>query len=236
MARTDRLLALVQLLRRHRRAVTADLIAEELDVSVRTIYRDISTLIASRVPIRGEAGVGYILEPGFDLPPMMFTTDEVEAVLVGMRWLRVRGDTALAKAADDVLAKVGAVLPSSLQPLLFDGGLFAPTFRGRGEAPRIDEASLREAIRRERKISITYADQDGTRTSRTVWPFGLSFFNNAHVIMAWCELREDFRHFRTDRIHDLSLLEDRYPVRRTKLLRRWEEESRQKNPDLIRQD
>ena len=122
------------------------------------------------------------------------------------------------------------------QSMLFDGGLFAPTFRGRGEAPRIDEASLREAIRRERKISINYADQDGTRTSRTVWPFGLSFFNNAHVIMAWCELREDFRHFRTDRIHDLSLLEDRYPVRRTKLLRRWEEESRQKNPDLIRQD
>src|ERR1700733_8260617 len=124
MARTDRLLSLVQLLRRHRRPVTAAAMAEELGASIRTIYRDVAALIANRVPVRGEAGIGYVLDPGFDLPPMMFTTDEVEAILIGMRWLRERGDPALARAADDVVAKVGAVLPTSLKPLLFDGALF----------------------------------------------------------------------------------------------------------------
>jgi predicted DNA-binding transcriptional regulator YafY len=223
MSRTTRLLALVQVLRRHRLPVTAQAIAEELEVSVRTVYRDIAALVMHQVPVRGEAGVGYVLEAGLDLPPLMFTQDEIEAIVVGMRWLRARGDTMLARAADDVVAKIGAVLPASLQPLMFDSALFAPRYRP-PSAPTVDETRLRDAIRRERKITIDYADQGGQNSSRTIWPFGLAIFNDGRVVMAWCELRTAFRHFRTDRILGMAISEERYPTRRAQLLRRWEEE------------
>jgi predicted DNA-binding transcriptional regulator YafY len=224
MARSERLLALVQMLRRHRHPLTAEAMARELGVSLRTVYRDVASLIASRVPIRGEAGLGYVLEPGFDLPPLMFTPDEVEAIVVGMRWLRERADPMLARAADDVVAKLGAVLPEALRPLLHDTGLFAPHFADLPGTISIDEASIRGAIRRERKVSIAYADGAGAQTVRTIWPFGLAFFNHAHVVMAWCETRAGFRHFRTDRISAVSLLAERYPERRAVLLRRWKTE------------
>lgn len=226
MSKSDRLLNLVQALRRHRRPVTADALALELEVSVRTIYRDIAGLIANRVPIRGEAGIGYVLDAGFDLPPMMFTADEIEAVLVGMRWLSGRADASLAKAADDVLAKVGTILPKAMQPLLYEGTLFAPNFRQERAADQIDVGLVRLAIRKGHKIEINYADANGAASQRVIWPFGLSFFETSRVVLAWCELRQDFRSFRADRIASVAFLQAAYPVRRAELLKRWKEKLR----------
>ncbi len=221
MIKADRLLNLVQALRRHRRPVTAETLAQELEVSVRTIYRDISGLVANRVPIRGEAGIGYVLEAGFDLPPMMFTADEIEAILVGMRWLRGRADVSLAKAAEDVLAKVGEILPKNMQPLLFEGTLFAPNFHKSHMSDQIDVGVVRLAIRKGHKILIVYSDANGTVSQRTVWPFGLSFFETSRVMIAWCETRQDFRSFRADRISKVEYLQQTYPARRADLLKRW---------------
>lgn len=223
MARSDRLLSLLQILRRHRRPVTADVLAHELEVSVRTIYRDIGVLVASQVPVRGEAGIGYVLEPGFDLPPMMLTPDEIEAILVGMRFVRNRGDAALSRAADDVIAKVGEVLPAALRPVLFDGALYAPSFNTAIASEVVDVAPLREAIRKGQRVTIDYEDANGKGSRRTIWPFGLAYFDAVRVTMAWCEMRKAFRNFRTDRISNITIGE-RYPARRADLMRRWETE------------
>lgn len=225
MRRAQRLLDLIQILRRHRRPVVADTLAAEMEVSVRTVYRDISALVGQGVPVRGEAGIGYVLEAGFDLPPLMFNADEVEAVLVGMRWLRERADPALARAAEDVVAKVAAVIPANLKPLLVDGTLFAPVFGGPIPVETVDIGPVRTAIRQARKIMIAYSDEAGQQTQRTIWPIGLSFFERARVIIAWCELRGDFRYFRTDRISELTVSAERYPERRANLFRRWEREA-----------
>ena len=222
MPRSDRLLRLVQSLRRHRNPVTAEALAEELRVSVRTIYRDIGSLIETRVPIRGEAGVGYVLEPGFDLPPMMFSADEVEAILIGLRWTRGRADPTLARAADDVMAKIGAVLPKELRPVLLDGSLLAPSFDGKVAADSIDVSLIRTAIRRNRKLAIVYLDADGRTSQRTIWPFALAYFEAVRVVLGWCELRNGFRHFRTDRISAATPVDLRYPQSRAALFKRWE--------------
>ncbi len=221
MARSDRLLSLLQHLRRYRRPVTADTLARELEVSVRTIYRDIGALVASQVPIRGEAGVGYVLEAGFDLPPMMLTPDEIEAVLVGMRFVRNRGDAALSRAAEDVIAKVGAVLPDALRPMLFDGTLYAPAYGPEIARETIDMAPLREAIRKGLRATIDYEDAGAKASRRTILPFALAYFDTVRVVMAWCEMREDFRNFRTDRVGNMKI-GDRYPARRSDLMKRWE--------------
>jgi predicted DNA-binding transcriptional regulator YafY len=223
MARSDRLLTLVQHLRRHRRPVTADTLASELEVSVRTVYRDIALLTGNQVPIRGEAGIGYVLEPGFDLPPMMLTPDEIEAILVGMHFVRNRGDASLSRAADDVVAKVGAVLRPALRPVLFEGSLYATAFEARIARETVDMGPLREAIRKGLRTIIDYADAHGKQTRRTIWPFALAYFDTVRVVVAWCEMREDFRNFRTDRISNMTLAE-RYPARRAELLRRWQRE------------
>jgi predicted DNA-binding transcriptional regulator YafY len=223
MRRADRLLQLVQILRRHRRPVTGDTMAEELEVSLRTVYRDIADLMAQGVPIRGEAGIGYVLGEGYDLPPMMFTPDELEAVMLGLRWVMRRGDPDLSRAAQDTVAKIGVMLPEKLRPSLFDAGLLAaartPIFQD-----RIDVATLRSAIRDGRKIIITYRTEDTSETIRTIWPIAVSYFDAQRIIIAWCELRKDFRSFRTDRMQHLEPLKDKYPERRKVLLKRWFEQ------------
>lgn len=224
MIRAPRLLALVQALRRHRRPVTAQALAGELEVSIRTIYRDVAALVASGLPIRGEAGIGYALGEGYDLPPMMFTAEEIEAVALGLRWLSTNADASLVRAAQDAAAKIAAVLPKARRAEIFDTGLFAPRYDAKPEAPGIDEALVRRAIRDERKITLRYADARGQHSQRTLWPFGLAYFRDARVIMAWCELRQDFRHFRTDRIASLDVLAQRMPQRRADLLKRWQNE------------
>ncbi len=223
MARSDRLLRLLQALRRHRRPVTADALAAELEVSTRTVYRDIAALIGNNAPVRGEAGVGYVLGAGYDLPPMMFSADEVEAILIGLNWTRNRADPSLRRATEDVLAKLGAVLPKELRPMLLDSPVIAPVVGVDIVQDSIDVGLLRGAIRRSLKVSISYRDGQGAASERTIWPFRLAYFDMVRVVLAWCELRQEFRHFRTDRIAHAECPGVRYPEQRAVLQRRWEE-------------
>ncbi len=222
MSRAQRLLDLIQVLRRHRHPVSGAALAEATGVSLRTLYRDIDTLKAEGAHIDGEAGVGYVLRPGFMLPPLMFSEEEIEALVLGSRWVHQRGDQVLADAAANVLAKIGAVLPKDLRDTLDDSGLLVapgePRAAGDTELPKI-----RQAIRHERKLGIAYRDKDDAPTRRTIWPFALSFFEKVRVVVGWCELREDFRSFRTDRIVTLSVTERRYPRRRQAMLKEWRE-------------
>ena len=209
--RADRLFQLIQVLRRQRgRAVTARTIAAELEVSVRTVYRDVGDLQAQRVPIEGEAGVGYVLREGFDLPPLMFTEDEIDALVVGARIVQSWADPGLAAAAGDVLAKVEAVLPAALRPRVRSLGLLSPP-SGRRPEVAIDMAALRRAVREQRKVTVDYVSEAGERTSRTLWPMALAFFPPVWLLLGWCELRRDFRSFRVDRIHAIMFDEQRYP-------------------------
>lgn len=220
MSRSARLLGLLQALRRRRRPVTASSLAAELGVSERTVYRDIATLVGQGAAIDGEAGLGYVLRPGFLLPPLMFGDDEIEALVLGLRWVADRGDGDLGAAAADALAKISAVLPADLRDRTEDMGLVV----GPGAAVAAgaaDLASLRRAIRAERKLRITYADATGRHSARTIWPFALAFFDRVRVVAAWCETRRDFRHFRTDRIAAAEVMGERYPRRRRALISEW---------------
>jgi predicted DNA-binding transcriptional regulator YafY len=218
MSRSTRLLHLLQALRGRRHPVTAARLAEDLGVSERTIYRDVADLMAQGAPISGEAGVGYILRPGLFLPPLMLSEDEVEAVLLGLRYVDQRGDDVLKIAAANALAKIGAVLSPSAQaslanPITMPG---PPPAFPKNTAPLDD---LRTAIRAQTRLDIAYEDEQGQRTRRVVWPIQLGFMDRARVLAAWCELRRGFRVFRTDRIASLAPL-DRYPGRRADLARR----------------
>ena len=223
MSRARRLLDLLQALRRHRRAVRGQVLADSLGVSLRTLYRDIATLQAQGAMIEGEAGVGYVLRPGYTLPPLMFTPEEVEALVLGSRWVAENADAALAGAARDVLAKIAAVMPADRKDDVADTSLLV----GPGHRVRdADEAAaaLREAIRAERRVTIRYADREGEPSRRTIWPIAIGYFSKAEVVVAWCELRGDFRHFRTDRIAALSPTKTRYPKRRQALLKEWRQQ------------
>ena len=219
MSRSERLLDLIQILRRHRRPVSGCTLAGEMGVSIRTLYRDIATLQAQGAPIEGEAGLGYVLKPGFMLPPLMFTDEEIEAVVLGSRWVAKQPDKRLAAAATDALAKIAAVLPDDLREDLDATTLLVGPRSDSGEA--IDLGVVRQAIRDERKLGFLYRDAEGAVSERLVWPFALGFFDKVRVMVAWCELRQDFRHFRADRMSDLMSTDIRYPRRRQAMLKAW---------------
>lgn len=199
MRRADRLFQIIQLLRGRRRAVTAADLALKLEVSERTIYRDIRDLMASGTPIQGEAGVGYTLHRTYDLPPLMFDEDEVEALVLGARLVAAYGDAHLARAAQSVLSKVEAVLPKELESRLTTSALYALR---PGLEPSISETltAVRAALAERRKITFNYADDKDNRSQRTVRPLGAFFWGRHWTLTAWCELREDFRTFRVDRM------------------------------------
>ena len=223
MSRTQRLFDLIQILRRHRYPVTGKQLADELDVSLRTLYRDIATLQAQGASIEGEPGLGYVLRPGFMLPPLMFSEEEIEALVLGSRWVARRTDKKLRLAATNVLAKISAVLPEDLRHQLEFSGLLIGPVKTAIENDDEKEALIRHAIRREYKLQMSYIDVKGDESQRLIWPLALGFFEEVHVVVAWCELRLDFRHFRTDRIAKLTQLETRYPQRRQTLLKKWRE-------------
>lgn len=230
MSRAERLLQLMQLLRLYRYPVTGAKLAEELGISVRTLYRDIATLQYQGAQIDGEPGVGYLLRPGFMLPPLMFSEEEIEALVLGSRWVASRTDTALSTAARNALAKIAAVLPADLRESLDTSSLLVP--RGDIAAAGDRELSrIREAIRTESMLHITYVDLLGKETERTIWPFALAFFDRVRVVEAWCELRQDYRAFRTDRILHLAILGERYPRRRQEMLREWRDREGIPAPD-----
>jgi len=220
MSRANRLLRLVQLLRRHRQPVSAAALGEELGVSVRSVYRDIDALRGQGALIEGAAGVGYVLRPGFLLPPLMFTDEELEAVVLGLRLTVEHGDAALGRAAAEVVAKLRAVLPRDLKVFVDETSLLAGPVRGR-PPEQIDLAEVRRAIREQRKARIAYADGRGAQTERVVWPLALGFFERARVVVAWCEERADFRSFRADRIAGWTTSEGRFERPRAALLAEW---------------
>jgi predicted DNA-binding transcriptional regulator YafY len=220
MSRAQRLLDLIQLLRGYRRPVSGAVLAEALGISLRTLYRDIDTLNAQGAHIDGEPGVGYVLRPGFMLPPLMFSEEEIEAIVLGSRWVADRADAALSAAARNALAKIAAVLPQDLKTSLDTSSLLI----GPGKAISAGDSELpvmRQAIRGERKLRIRYLDGNGRDSRRTIWPFALGFFDRVRVVVAWCEMRKDFRHFRTDRIGKVQVTNKRYPRRRQVLLKEW---------------
>jgi predicted DNA-binding transcriptional regulator YafY len=223
LRRADRLFRIIQVLRRARRPVTAMAISLELETSLRTIYRDIAQLMADRVPIRGEAGVGYALDGGFDMPPLMLTPDELEAAMLGAQWVRQRADPALARAADDLVAKIGAVVPEHLRPLLIEPVLTSESVKAR-PADAIDMVRVRAAIRAQEKLALVYRDESERETRRVVWPIAVSYWESVRIIVGWCELRQAFRHFRTDRILAAEFLAQRYPTPRPRLRAAWKKE------------
>jgi predicted DNA-binding transcriptional regulator YafY len=222
MRRADRLFDIIQALRGAKGPMTATDLAARLEVTPRTIYRDIATLQARQIPIDGAAGLGYLLRRGFDLPPLMFTAEETEAILVGALLTRRTGDPGLKAAADNVLSKIAAILPSALQ-----GQMTSPSFfvseHGASEPAVADLALIRRAIRNHNKLEIDYLDREGEPTSRRIWPIAVAYFVEVTLVCAWCELRNDYRHFRADRIQSLKVSEETFSTDGGKLLKDWPE-------------
>jgi predicted DNA-binding transcriptional regulator YafY len=220
MRRADRLFQIIQILRRSTRPVTASMMADELEVSKRSVYRDVADLIGQRVPIRGEAGLGYVLDRDFDMPPLMLTPDEIEAAVLGAQWVAERGDAVLAGAARDLVAKIAAAVPERLRPFIAEPTIGAPG--GTITAlDGLDIAQTRAWIRSGRKIRIRYRTQEGLDSQRTIWPVIIGYAETVRLLAAWCELRKDFRHFRTDRIVAAEFLDERYDARPGDLRLRW---------------
>ncbi len=209
MRRADRLFEIIQFMRRKELTRARDL-SEALEVSERTIYRDIQDLAASGVPIEGEAGVGYVLKAGFDLPPLMFKEQEIEALVLGARIVESWADAELSAAASDVIAKVEAVIPERLRGYMANTALLAPAHHYM-EPVTFDMAELRRAVRNHLKVHFQYRNAIAEDSQRTVRPLCLAYFGPVWLLSAWCELREDFRTFRLDRIENFEVRTDRFP-------------------------
>ena len=220
MSRSTRLLDLIQLLRTYRRPVSGNKLAQRLGVSIRTLYRDIATLQAQGADIQGAPGFGYVLRPGFLMPPMMLSEEEIEALVLGARWVAARTDDDLREAARNALSKIAAVLPADLRHELETNSLLVPSVR-RPDVGTMDLAVIRDAIRQGVKLDLDYADKDGTPTTRRIWPFALGYLEEVRILIGWCELRNDFRHFRADRINSLVVTDVRAPRKRHHLLAAW---------------
>ena len=221
MTRTERLLTLLQVLRTYRYPVSGQKLAERLDISVRTLYRDIATLQAQGAEIEGEAGVGYILKPSFFLPPLMFSQIEIEALLLGTQWVSQYGDAPLSRAATDALSKITVVLPKNIK-----NGMNAFALRVgppmQASLAKENLTVLREAIRNQKKLFLEYQSQDGKRSKRIVWPFTIGYFTDGRVLVAWNENQSDYRHFNTAGIISVEILNDHYPRSRDSLFREWQ--------------
>jgi len=216
MSRSTRLFDLIQLLRTYRRPVSGAALAQRLGISIRTLYRDIATLQAQGADIQGAPGFGYVLKPGFLMPPMMLSEEEIEALVLGARWVAARTDDELKDAARNALAKIAAVLPADLRRELETNSLLVSSAR----KPIVGSTDL-AAVREGFKLDIGYADINGQSTNRRIWPFALGYFEETRVLAAWCELREDFRHFRAERIASMIVTDIRVPQTRKHLLAEW---------------
>lgn len=221
MNRTERLLQLLQILRSYRYAVSGERLAERLGVSIRTLYRDIALLQAQGAEIEGEAGVGYVLKPTYFLPPLMFTPNEIQALILGSQWVLQYGDAPLSKAAKEALHKIFDVLPSPVKK-----SVNAFTLRVGPPAPeslvKEDLSLLREAIANQQKIHIVYRAKDNKESQRIVWPFTLGYFTDSRLLVAWCEKQKGYRHFKTNSIITLKVLDEHYPHSKEDLFREWQ--------------
>lgn len=199
MRRADRLFLLIHAMRGRRSAITAQQLAQTLQVSLRTVYRDVADLQLSGVPIEGEAGVGYMLRKGADIPPLMFSEDELEALVVGTRFVRAFGGERLGRGATAALLKIEAVLPDALRERSRRTRIFAPRVDGRIESSGLIDA-LHAAIERTQVLRLDYRDGNGAISAREIEPLALAFWGGSWTLGAWCRLRSDFRSFRPDRI------------------------------------
>ncbi|OON40381.1 DNA-binding protein [Izhakiella australiensis] len=220
MRRADRLFQIIQILRRARLPVTAARLAGELEVSTRTVYRDIADLVGQRVPIEGEAGLGYVLSADYDMPPLMFSAEELEAVFLGVELVRRLPDATLAHNASDVLAKIAAAIPARLNAYLNQSAVALKPGETGDDKP--DTRLIRAAIRANNKLRLQYCAASGDITDRIVWPLVLGYDERHCLLIAWCETRGDFRHFRADRICGVTPLNEKIDIDRTQLRRRWE--------------
>ncbi len=228
MSRATRLLDLLQLLRRHRYPVAGAELARELGISLRTLYRDIVALQGQGAHIEGEPGIGYVLRPGYMLPPLMLGQEELESLVLGVRWVADRGDARLAEAAQNALSKIVAVLPKDMADEIESSGLLVvPSWSQ--PSTQIDLGDIRQSIRSESRVDVRYVDLKEVETERVVWPIALGFFEHVRIVVVWCELRQAFRHLRADRIRAWDALPNRYPKRRVVLLKAWKQEREAEN-------
>lgn len=217
MTRTQRLLEMLQILREHRYPVTASTLAENLAISVRTVYRDIQTLQQQGVCIEGSSGMGYMIKSDYHLPPLVFTAQEINALTLGLSWVCHNTDADFKRIAKSTLAKIHSVTPDKLKEHIEYQSLLT----GPGERDEVFFPELRHAINHRHKVQIAYCAKNERRSSRVIWPVALVYMEECWLLAGWCELRKDFRHFRTDRIIQIALLADKYNESRIGLLRKW---------------
>lgn len=230
MTRTQRLLTLLQILKENRYPITAESLADKLQISVRSIYRDIESLRNQGAEITGEAGIGYQLKTGLLLPPLTFDINELEALILGLRWVESNTDKELSHSALRAINKINAVVTTQHQALLEQNTLFVPTNRII-EVDDIIAKDLRLSLREEKKAKIDYKDAQKQLSSRIIWPIAVGYFQDSQVIAAWCELRQSYRHFRLDRIITYEVLSDNLPYPKSYLLSRWKKEILKETPD-----
>jgi predicted DNA-binding transcriptional regulator YafY len=219
MRKASRLFEIIQILRLARKPVTSADIAWQMEVSQRSVYRDIAALQAMRVPIEGGRGLGYILRPGFDLPPLMFSIEETEAIVLALALLDRTGDGELKQAAKRVNRKIAAAMTPSLRRTLDANALYAWGTTTRPDG--IDLALVRRAIRDEQKLAIAYRDETGRASERTIRPLALIYYSETANIVAWCELRQALRNFRGDRVKSGMLLDDFFRGEGEGLRQQW---------------
>jgi predicted DNA-binding transcriptional regulator YafY len=234
MRRADRLFELIEILRRARAPISAEKIAGELEVSTRTVYRDMAALMAQRAPIQGEAGIGYVLDAGFHMPPLMLTSDEIEAAVLGAQWVQTRGEPELARAAASLVAKIEAVAPASAQTSFVEPVTSVAPVDAPAEA--LPAADIRRALRRRQKIWLRYLDHQGAATERVIWPVLLGYRDTGRILAAWCELRGAFRYFRTERIQAAEILTDTIPRPMAQLKAAWRAAMAAERERLLGQD
>ncbi|WP_237387019.1 helix-turn-helix transcriptional regulator [Xenorhabdus sp. Sc-CR9] len=222
MSRAQRLLSLMEILRSYHFPVQGKVLAQKLNISLRTLYRDIATLQVQGAVIEGEAGIGYVLRPGFVLPPLMLTQNEIEALVLGANWVSKRTDPQLKQSANSAISKIAAVIPEELKQFLETSSLLVGSASTKIQ-PSIDIRQIRQAINDRHKITFSYLDLKGNSSERTIWPFALGYFENISIVIGWCELREAIRHFRSDRMICLHIEKQSYPRSRQSLLKEWRE-------------
>lgn len=229
MRKAERLFQILTLMRGRRTAITAAQLSEALEVSVRTIYRDVNALICSGVPVEGEAGIGYFLRPGYQIPPLMFDADETLALLLGVKMVKAWTDPDLGKAAERAAAKILSVLPDALLQQAELSPYQVPYFAS-GDIEREKHGRLRRACEQHRIIAIQYEDAQGRPSERRLWPLGLTYWGEKWTLIAWCEKRQDYRHFRIDRITHLDISQEHYPQHAERSLRHFLAKIREEYP------
>lgn len=221
MNKTERLLNLLQILRSYHYAVSGERLADRLGVSIRTLYRDIASLQAMGAEIEGEAGIGYVLKPTFFIPPLMFTQNEVQALLLGTQWVSQYGDAPLSEGAKNALNKIFDVLPASIKN---DNNTFALRVGPPASETlaKEDLSIIRDAIAKQNKIKLVYKSQDGKETQLMIWPFTIGYFTDGRILVGWCEKENNYHHFKTNRIISLKILDEHYSRSKDSLFREWQ--------------